>query len=244
MDNLQNFFRKSRDHFSSVNSTGDYLKYLMNYDEGNGQASHKVNFIGLFINFFFFPLHVMHRLMTESVGGTMYFFNPDHPPPNPGNPVNSHSGSSTPAFAAKSHQQQQQQQLQHQLQQQLRHQQQPAGGMFPPYNLYPGPLPHLQHMRPKSNAPSFFLADEIKAELLHRQALTLVQLDPSLNTGTLFSRMGSLLQYRHLTYWDSWVFSIFRCAVASLYEVVSVGQSVGQSVGPSVGPLVPRYFGR
>ena len=55
--------------------------------------------------------------------------------------------------------------------------------MFPPYNLYPGPLPHLQLMRPKSNAPSFFLADEIKAELLHRQALTLVQLDPSLNAG-------------------------------------------------------------
>ena len=38
--------------------------------------------------------------------------------------------------------------------------------------------------------------------------------------------------------------AIFRCAVASLYEVVSVRPSVRRSVGPSVGPLIPRYFRR
>ena len=41
-------------------------------------------------------------------------------------------------------------------------------------------------------------------------------------------------------------FSIFffRCAISSLYEVVSVRRSVHRPVGWSVGRLVPRYFRR
>ena len=39
------------------------------------------------------------------------------------------------------------------------------------------------------------------------------------------------------------LFSVFRCAVASLYEVVSVGRSVGRSVGPSVRRSVRRSVG-
>ena len=38
--------------------------------------------------------------------------------------------------------------------------------------------------------------------------------------------------------------SLFRCAIASLYEVVSVHPSVRPSVRPSVGPYVPCYFRR
>ncbi|ELT95021.1 hypothetical protein CAPTEDRAFT_144629, partial [Capitella teleta] len=52
------------------------------------------------------------------------------------------------------------------------------GGMvFPNFTVYPGMLPHIAHMKPKSNQPSFFMPDEMKMELLNRQSLSLLQMD-------------------------------------------------------------------
>lgn len=45
----------------------------------------------------------------------------------------------------------------------------------PEYHAYPGNPSHVEHMEPKANAPSFFLSDELRLDILHRQSLTLAQ---------------------------------------------------------------------
>lgn len=45
----------------------------------------------------------------------------------------------------------------------------PATEMIPPaYHAFPGPPAHVEHMKPKANAPSFFMSDELRMELLNR----------------------------------------------------------------------------
>lgn len=38
--------------------------------------------------------------------------------------------------------------------------------MFPTFHLYPPTAPHVAYMQPKANAPSFFMADELRQVLL------------------------------------------------------------------------------
>ncbi|CAN8032663.1 unnamed protein product [Ixodes persulcatus] len=53
--------------------------------------------------------------------------------------------------------------------------------MVPEYQVYPGNPAHVEHMKPKANAPSFFLPDELRMDILHRQSLTLGQRNPEAN---------------------------------------------------------------
>ena len=44
--------------------------------------------------------------------------------------------------------------------------------VFPSYHIYPPTAPHVAYMQPKANAPSFFMADELRQvqpNPLHRQ---------------------------------------------------------------------------
>lgn len=34
--------------------------------------------------------------------------------------------------------------------------------VFPTYHIYPPTAPHVAYMQPKANAPSFFMADELR----------------------------------------------------------------------------------
>lgn len=34
--------------------------------------------------------------------------------------------------------------------------------VFPTYHMYPQTAPHVAYMQPKANAPSFFMADELR----------------------------------------------------------------------------------
>ena len=63
----------------------------------------------------------------------------------------------------------------------------PAGGgvVLPNFSMYPGILPHVAHMKLKSNMPSFFMPDEIKSEILNRHAMSLAQIDQEQNPGRL-----------------------------------------------------------
>ncbi|XP_052358914.1 PAN2-PAN3 deadenylation complex subunit pan3-like isoform X2 [Oncorhynchus keta] len=58
-----------------------------------------------------------------------------------------------------------------------------AGMVFPAYHIYPPTAPHVAYMQPKANAPSFFMADELRQELINRHLITMAQLDQSENTG-------------------------------------------------------------
>ncbi|ESO93814.1 hypothetical protein LOTGIDRAFT_209346 [Lottia gigantea] len=48
--------------------------------------------------------------------------------------------------------------------------------------MYPSIPPHIAHMKLKANLPQFFMADEIKLQILNEHALTMAQLDQSHNT--------------------------------------------------------------
>ncbi|EDL89559.1 rCG42557, partial [Rattus norvegicus] len=37
-----------------------------------------------------------------------------------------------------------------------------TGMVFPNYHIYPPTAPHVAYMQPKANAPSFFMADELR----------------------------------------------------------------------------------
>lgn len=37
-----------------------------------------------------------------------------------------------------------------------------AWQVFPTYHIYPPTAPHVAYMQPKANAPSFFMADELR----------------------------------------------------------------------------------
>ncbi|XP_069825971.1 PAN2-PAN3 deadenylation complex subunit PAN3 isoform X3 [Dendropsophus ebraccatus] len=54
-----------------------------------------------------------------------------------------------------------------------------TGMVFPNYHLYPPTAPHVAYMQPKANAPSFFMADELRQELINRHLITMAQMDPA-----------------------------------------------------------------
>uniref|UniRef100_A0A8C4DMN6 PAN2-PAN3 deadenylation complex subunit PAN3 n=1 Tax=Dicentrarchus labrax TaxID=13489 RepID=A0A8C4DMN6_DICLA len=56
-----------------------------------------------------------------------------------------------------------------------------AGMVFPTYHIYPPTVPHVAYMQPKANAPSFFMADELRQELINRHLITMAQIDHSEN---------------------------------------------------------------
>uniref|UniRef100_A0A3Q3KI33 PAN2-PAN3 deadenylation complex subunit PAN3 n=1 Tax=Mastacembelus armatus TaxID=205130 RepID=A0A3Q3KI33_9TELE len=56
-----------------------------------------------------------------------------------------------------------------------------AGMVFPTYHIYPPIAPHVAYMQPKANAPSFFMADELRQELINRHLITMAQIDHSEN---------------------------------------------------------------
>ncbi|KAM3860504.1 PAN2-PAN3 deadenylation complex subunit PAN3 [Diretmus argenteus] len=58
-----------------------------------------------------------------------------------------------------------------------------AGMVFPTYHIYPPTAPHVAYMQPKANAPSFFMTDELRQELINRHLITMAQIDQSENTG-------------------------------------------------------------
>lgn len=58
-----------------------------------------------------------------------------------------------------------------------------TGMVFPTYHIYPQTAPHVAYMQPKANAPSFFMADELRQELINRHLITMAQIDQSENTG-------------------------------------------------------------
>lgn len=49
--------------------------------------------------------------------------------------------------------------------------------------MYHGPPPHVAHMKVKNNMPSFFMADELKMEMLNKSAVTMAQIDLTQNVG-------------------------------------------------------------
>ncbi|KAF6727340.1 PAB-dependent poly(A)-specific ribonuclease subunit PAN3 [Oryzias melastigma] len=56
-----------------------------------------------------------------------------------------------------------------------------TGMVFPTYHIYPSNPPNVAYMQPKANAPSFFMADELRQELINRHLITMVQIDHSEN---------------------------------------------------------------
>ncbi|XP_030056199.1 PAN2-PAN3 deadenylation complex subunit PAN3 isoform X2 [Microcaecilia unicolor] len=54
-----------------------------------------------------------------------------------------------------------------------------TGMVFPNYHIYPPTAPHVAYMQPKANAPSFFMADELRQELINRHLITMAQIDHS-----------------------------------------------------------------
>ncbi|KAL2085204.1 hypothetical protein ACEWY4_018524 [Coilia grayii] len=56
-----------------------------------------------------------------------------------------------------------------------------AGMVFPTYHIYPPTAPHVAYMQPKANAPSFFMVDELRQELINRHLITMAQIDHSEN---------------------------------------------------------------
>ncbi|CAD5119405.1 DgyrCDS8020 [Dimorphilus gyrociliatus] len=98
------------------------------------------------------PAKSTQRLQQENVGGTTYYN----------------------YYPDMDHHQQQTQQQ--------NHQQQP-GIIIPNYTAHPGPLPHVAHMKERlGNQSGFFVPDELKSEILRKQALTLLTIDPEQHT--------------------------------------------------------------
>ncbi|XP_068123104.1 PAN2-PAN3 deadenylation complex subunit PAN3 isoform X2 [Hyperolius riggenbachi] len=52
-----------------------------------------------------------------------------------------------------------------------------TGMVFPNYHIYPPAAPHVAYMQPKANAPSFFMAEELRQELINRHLITMAQID-------------------------------------------------------------------
>ncbi|XP_023693736.1 PAN2-PAN3 deadenylation complex subunit pan3 isoform X5 [Paramormyrops kingsleyae] len=55
--------------------------------------------------------------------------------------------------------------------------------VFPTFHIYPPTAPHVAYMQPKANAPSFFMTDELRQELINRHLITMAQIDQSENPG-------------------------------------------------------------
>ncbi|XP_078459104.1 PAN2-PAN3 deadenylation complex subunit PAN3 isoform X1 [Lampetra planeri] len=55
------------------------------------------------------------------------------------------------------------------------------GMVFPSYHVYPSPSAQVAYMQPKANAPSFFMMDELRQDLINRHLLTMAQIDQAEN---------------------------------------------------------------
>ncbi|XP_076321729.1 PAN2-PAN3 deadenylation complex subunit pan3-like isoform X2 [Tachypleus tridentatus] len=58
----------------------------------------------------------------------------------------------------------------------------PAPVVVPDFALYSGNSVHTEHMKPKTIDSSFFLSDELRMDIQHRQSLTLAQVNPNLHS--------------------------------------------------------------
>ena len=56
---------------------------------------------------------------------------------------------------------------------------------LPNFSMYQGQPAHIAHMKVKSNMPQFFMPDELKMEILNRNALTMAHIDLGQNIGEL-----------------------------------------------------------
>ena len=54
---------------------------------------------------------------------------------------------------------------------------------LPNFSMYQGQPAHIAHMKVKSNMPQFFMPDELKMEILNRNALTMAHIDLGQNIG-------------------------------------------------------------
>uniref|UniRef100_T1JCH4 PAN2-PAN3 deadenylation complex subunit PAN3 n=1 Tax=Strigamia maritima TaxID=126957 RepID=T1JCH4_STRMM len=53
-----------------------------------------------------------------------------------------------------------------------------GGIVLPNFHMFPGTPAHVAHMNPKANAPSFFMPDDLRIDVLHRHNLLMAQVDP------------------------------------------------------------------
>ena len=68
---------------------------------------------------------------------------------------------------------------------------------LPNFSMYQGQPAHIAHMKVKSNMPQFFMPDELKMEILNRNALTMAHIDLGQNIGEL--------QQKFLDNWFSFI---------------------------------------
>ncbi|XP_077984050.1 PAN2-PAN3 deadenylation complex subunit pan3-like [Glandiceps talaboti] len=52
-------------------------------------------------------------------------------------------------------------------------------GAYPAFHMYPGEPAAISYMTPKANAPSFFLSDELRLDLIQRHLQAMAQVDPA-----------------------------------------------------------------
>ncbi|XP_006820509.1 PAN2-PAN3 deadenylation complex subunit pan3-like [Saccoglossus kowalevskii] len=50
-------------------------------------------------------------------------------------------------------------------------------GVYPSFHVYPSEPPSVSYMTPKPNAPSFFLSDELRIDIIHRHLQTMTTVD-------------------------------------------------------------------
>ena len=51
--------------------------------------------------------------------------------------------------------------------------------------MYHSMPPHVAYMKPKPNAPTFFVSEELKMDIYNKQAASMAQVDPGENPGKL-----------------------------------------------------------
>ena len=49
--------------------------------------------------------------------------------------------------------------------------------MMPNYHLFTGSSPNVEYMTLKANAPSFFMANELRQEIIRKQSLRMLTVD-------------------------------------------------------------------
>ena len=48
--------------------------------------------------------------------------------------------------------------------------------------MYPSVPAHVAYMKPKPNAPSFFVGDELKMDIMNKHSITMAQANPTDDT--------------------------------------------------------------
>lgn len=60
-----------------------------------------------------------------------------------------------------------------------------TGVVLPNFHLYPSVPAHVAYMKPKPNAPSFFVGDELKMDIMNKHSITMAQANPTDDTTTV-----------------------------------------------------------